>query len=272
MATSTINHTHGFKEPLTEATGVMRKENPDLYDPRMPRMFPVHRMIYIYSVARQNYPKQHPYFKGVLQAPKKGERFALCCAVPDPPQQLSIDAERGGKRVDVEPRDEAGWRVAIDILNPNNPSLNPYFTPSPEQAALYEVGKDVNLIKFGLFPSLNNPPNEEELLKAEQTRDAADDELINEAFQEQASNPQGFRRWLKAHPGISAAMEARGVTADWHHRAERKIKCPNCGDSVIEGVAFHKSSAGVVCILDPERAAKAGVEVKRGPGRPRNEE
>lgn len=265
-ANTTISKVHEFTDPLS--SGVMKKENPDLYQSNMPRMYPIHRHIYIYSVARKDFSLKHPYFKGTLKGCKEGERYVLCYAVPDPPQQIAVDAERGGYRVEVEPRDEAGWRVAIDILNPNNPSTNPYFRPSAVQSAYYSTGLGVDLVRYGLFPSLNNPPTEEEIKKAEAARDETRQLLIDEAFQEQASNPQSFRSWLRNHPDIYDAMEAFGVEADWIKRQEAKMTCPNCGDSIKSGIAFHKSSAGVLCILDRERAEKAGIEIKRGPGRP----
>jgi hypothetical protein len=258
-----IKRQHDFTDPLSKP--IMESTNPDLYDTRLPRMYPVHRHIYIYSVARRDFPKKHVYFKGKLTGCHKGERYVLCTTIPDPPQQLSVDPERGGHRVEVEPRDEAGWRVAIDILNPNNPSTNPYFRPSAEQAAYYSIGQSVDLMRYGLFPSLHNPPLEEEIVRAEQERDKSYQDLIDEAFQEQSSNPQGFRVWLKNHPEITEAMQATGTVADWHKAPESKMSCPNCGDVIKAGIAFHKSSAGVLCIIDPVRAAKAGVGVEDAP-------
>jgi hypothetical protein len=263
-ATSTIKRAHKFTDPLS----IMKEQNPEMYSTDMPRMYPIHRHIYIHSVARRDFSVRHPYYRGTLPGCHNGERYVTCYAVPDPPQQISEDVERGGKRVDVEPRDEAGWRVAIDILNPNNPSTNPYFRPSPSQVALYYTGNNVDLIKYGLFPSLNKEPSEQELLRAEQARDETRQTLVDEAFEEQASNPQNFRNWLRSHPDIYDAMEALGVEADWMKKAEIKQSCPNCGDQIKAGIAFHKSSAGVLCIIDAERAAKAGIEIKRGPGRP----
>ena len=257
MATE-ITKVHGFTDPLS--AGPMRQNNPDLFDTRLPRMYPIHRHIYIYSVARRDFAKKHVYFKaGSLKGCHNGERYVLCCSIPDPPQQLAVDAERGGLRVEVEPRDEAGWRVAIDILNPNNPSTDPYVHLDGRQAAFYSTGQNVDLVRYGLFPSLTNPPSEDELLRAEEARDKSYQQLVDEAFQEQASNPQGFRMWLRNHPDINTAMEALGVTADWHTKAEIKAVCPNCGDTIKAGVAFHRSSAGVLCIIDSERAARAGV-------------
>lgn len=263
---STIAKVHDFTEPLSAP--VMRKDNPAMYANDMPRMYPIHRHIHIYSVARRDFPKKHVYFNGVLKGCKPGERYTLCYSVPDPPQQIAIDAERGGKRVEVEPRDEAGWRVAIDILNPNNPSTNPYARLDSKQTAYYSIGQSVDLMRFGLFPSLTNPPSEEEIVRAEHSRDESYRALVDEAFQEQQGNPQGFRNWLRNNPDIGTAMEATGTVADWFKAPESKMSCPNCGDVVKSGIAFHKSSAGVICIIDKKRAADAGV---RGPGRPANE-
>lgn len=280
-ATSEVKQVHTFTDPLSRP--VMEQNNPDLYRSDMPRMYPIHRHINIFSVARRAFQKRHPYFNGTLKGCKPGERYVLCYRVPDPPQQIAVDAERGGKRVEVEPRDEAGWRVAIDILNPNNPSTNPYYALDARQAAYYSIGQNVDLVRYGLFPSLNEVPTEEELLRAEAVRDKSYQDLVDEAFQEQTSNPQNFRNWLRAHPDITEAMDALGLKADWHSKPEVKMTCPNCGDAIKAGLAFHKSSAGVLCVLDWKKAVEAGAakkddvpeskrwegfEVKRGPGRP----
>ena len=278
-----VKQVHGFTDPLSAPQ--MRVQNPDHFDNRMPRMYPIHRQIYIYSVARRAFPRKHVYWnasvmdQGVrkigLSGCLKGERYILCGSISDPPQQIAVDAERGGWRVEVEPRDEAGWRVAIDILNPNNPSTDPYAQLGPNAAAYYSTGENVDLMKYGLFPSLSNPPLESELLRAEAERDKSYSALVDEAFQEQASNPQGFRLWLKTHPDINVAMESLGIEADWFQKVEVKMSCPNCGDKIKAGLAFHKSSAGVLCIIDVEKAKRAGVtipgeedEPRRGPGRP----
>lgn len=257
MATSGIGAVHGFTDPLS--AGTMKKENPDLFNTNMPRMYPILRHIFIYSVAKRGFQVNHCYYKGELRGCKPDERYVACYSVPDPPQQISVDAERGGKRIEVEPRDEAGWRVAIDILNPNNPSTDPYAKMGAKAAAYYATGQGVDLIKYGLFPSLNNPPTEAELLRAEKSRNESYDALVTDAFQERESNPQGFRAWLRDHPDIYVAMEMTGVEADWIKKSEIKMSCPNCGDSVKQGIAFHKSSAGVLCIIDRKRAGEAGV-------------
>jgi hypothetical protein len=257
MATSTVNKVRGLDDPI--AKGVISKEDPNYYDNSLPRMYPIQRFVYIYSVARRDFEKKHYYFNGTLRGCKVNDRFVLCHSIADPPQQLSADAERGGRRVEVEPRAEAGWRVAIDILNPNNPGLDPYLKLTPQQAALYATGQNVDLIKYGLFPSLHNPPLEEEILRAEQARDAEYLALWNEALQEHETNPQGFRLWLRNHPDVSEAGRSLGMEADWLTTPVSKMACPNCGDVIRAGIAFHKSSTGVLCIIDRERAIKAGA-------------
>lgn len=239
---------------------LMKAFNPEMYDHNLPRMYPIHRHIFIHSVATRDFEIKHVYYKGVLRGCKSGERYVTAHAVPDPPQQITVEAERGGTKVEVEPRDEAGWRVAIDMLNPNNPSTDPYFRPTPRQSALYSTGQGVDLIKFGLFPSLNKVPTEEELQRAEAVRDEARQALVDEAFEEHASNPQNFRNWMRNHPDIHDAAEALGVEADFLvKKAVVKTSCPNCGDSVKSGIAFHKSSAGVLCIIDFKKAYEAGA-------------
>jgi hypothetical protein len=281
--TSAVKQVHAFTDPLSASP--MHQMNPDLYDPSMPRMYPIHRHIHIFSTARRDFPVSHVYFKGKLQGCHNGERYVKCYSVPDPPQQISIDAERGGKRVEVEPRDEAGWRVAIDILNPNNPSTNPYYQMDAKAAAYFSTGQNVDLIRYGLFPSLNEIPTEQELQKAEEARNKTYEKLVADAFEEQASNPQGFRVWLRNNPDIYEAAEALGVEADFlTKRAQIKQTCPNCGTSLNAGIAFHMFEGGL-CVLDWKRAYEAGrvkkedvpeskrwegYEVKRGPGRPPN--
>jgi len=257
MATETVKQTHGFTDPLGKWQ--MQSQNPELYDPAMPRMYPIHRHIHIYSVARRGFKIKHPYFKGELKGCKDEERYVKCVSIPDPPQQLAINGD-GKKVVEVEPRDEAGWRVAIDILNPNNPSTDPYLRMDAQAEAYYAIGKNVNLIKYGLFPSLNDPPTEAELIRAEKSRDDTRQEVIDEAFAEQASSPQTFRAWLREHPEINDAMNAFGVEADWFKPQAIKMNCPNCGDSEKAGVAYHTRANGKDCIIDEKRAAKAGVK------------
>ena len=77
------------------------------------------------------------------------------------------------------------------------------------------------------------------------------------------------------------------MNASWHLRTAIQEACPNCGDQINPGIAYHSSSVGGVCVLDWARTVKAGVKSRddvpmearwweeesepehRGPGRPR---
>jgi hypothetical protein len=57
------------------------------------------------------------------------------------------------------------------------------------------------------------------------------------------------------------AAEMFGQDVDWHKVTTPKIECPNCGEKIKEGIAFHYSN-GQKCILDWERAWLAGAVKK----------
>ena len=67
-ATSTVKEVHQFTDPLSSK--LMRENNPDLYSTNMPRMYPIHRFIHIYSVARKIVSDE----ACVLQRPTSGLR------------------------------------------------------------------------------------------------------------------------------------------------------------------------------------------------------
>jgi len=49
------------------------------------------------------------------------------------------------------------------------------------------------------------------------------------------------------------AMEYFGLSAVWHMSYRHKTECPNCGDLVLEGIAYHRNASGDICIIDRER-------------------
>jgi ribosomal protein S27AE len=51
------------------------------------------------------------------------------------------------------------------------------------------------------------------------------------------------------------------IDVDWHKLTTPKIECPNCGEKIKEGIAFHYSN-GRICVLSWERAYLAGAVKK----------
>jgi hypothetical protein len=240
------------------------------------------RMIYIHTVAKRSFgPLTRTLFpKLTLIGCEAGERYVTCCPTPDPISQVSPDQERGGSRID----EHDGWRAAIDLLNPANLTTNPY--SGDNNADFFANRSGQNLIAEGFWPSLHAVPPEEEIKAAEKRRDRHYQYLTREAQRLAAVSTKDLNEFLQQYPDVHLAMDSLGLEANWHSRSEVKSSCPNCGDSIRQGIAFHKSSVtDRLCVIDPEKAYKsraitreeyeelitAPEEVKRGPGRPKKE-
>jgi hypothetical protein len=235
--------------------GEMRKQNPENFNPVFTtRMRPPAGMVYIYSVSRRDMKTTHSLFPPMtLKGCRNSERYVLSTQITDPVSQASPDLERGGNRVD----EHDGWRVAIDLLNPDNPTDNPWANTS-----LSALSWGCNMIARGLFPSRENPPSEEDIVKAEAMRDSYYERITEEATRLESVSTRELNDFLKQNPDVHDAMDALNLSASWHRRRELMAVCPNCGQSVKRGVAFHKFE-DMLCVIDPERAWKAGMITKQ---------
>jgi hypothetical protein len=230
----------------------MASLNPDEFSPQMGDFrYHVERTIYIFSTAKRDFAISQPLYPGlVLKGCANGERYVLAATTPDPVPQSSPDLERGGRRYDYHD----GWMCAVGMLNPESSSRDPFVGA---EGPTISVG--MNYIAQGLFPSLTNPPSEEHLRKAEAFRDRRYKWLTDGAFKAAAKSSKALSDYLTEHEDVHDAMDALGLTADWHQKRQVMRLCPNCGDNVPSSVAFHKSSTGILCVLDPERAFRAGA-------------
>jgi hypothetical protein len=173
---------------------------------------------------------------------------------------------------------ENAKRAALCICNPSYVSneLNAQDTPPPDWAQI--SSGECNLTRQGVFASMNEVPTEEELQKAEARRLAYYKVIFEQANGLLRSDPKKLQEVLGLDHHLAAEMF--GVDVDWHRVTTPKIECPNCGEKIKEGIAFHYSN-GNRCVLDWERAYLSGAvkkdevpenfrwwEEKRGPGRP----
>lgn len=242
-----------------QSVGEMRSKNQEEFTPDFGGRLRYHidGEIYIFSVARRTFRISQTLFPATeLLGCLNGERYVLATTIPDPVPQSSPDLERGGHRVDYED----GWRAAIGLLHPEHPmGGNGNWWTGAEQGTMSD---GVNLIAQGLFPSRTNPPSEEDLRRAEGFRNARYRRLVANARKAAAQSSKKLADFLTMHEDVHDAMDALHETADWHRKNEIKSTCPNCGDEISPSLAFHKSSAGVLCVIDPQRAFKAGAITK----------
>ena len=150
-------------------------------------------------------------------------------------------------------RAHVGEKVAQSICNPNNHSLNQDAVP-PEQSI---TGYGVDLNAQGVFWSRNNPPTEEEISKAEARRERYYQGLLERARTLEISNPKELEGLINQDYHMAANFF--NVETSWHKKMVKFEECPNCGEQVKPGVAYHKNSLGLLCIIDKKRAKDAGI-------------
>ena len=181
-----------------------------------------------------------------------GERYALVTTIPQPVNQRWLDPASNQWRVD----EHEARRVAQDVVNPENITLNPDASLAADKS--FAEGNDYS--KLGVFWSLNNPPTDLEIDKAIKRKEAFYRRRLDQARALEASSPKDLQAFLT--PTDHVAADYFGEEFTWHRVSKKPETCPNCGESVKAGVAFHASQAlgGVLCILDWKRAVEAGVK------------
>jgi hypothetical protein len=173
-----------------------------------------------------------------------------------------------------------GHPVQIPTVDPDNPSgpvlwrfanakgaalcvCNPSYVgddlsqQDKEVASAFQISSgECNLTRQGVFASMNAVPTEEELQKAEARRLAYYKFRFEEANGLARSNPAMLQQILILDHHMAAEMF--GVDVEWHRVVSAKIECPNCGEKIKEGLAYHRNN-GILCVLDWTRAYRAGA-------------
>lgn len=148
-----------------------------------------------------------------------------------------------------------GRKVATSLLNPSAYPGIVWESQLQSWDAPDQVGNNLNA--FGVFWTLTDPtsedPEEKEHLEHEvkifkERARVTLQELIKQAEQYAAQND------LKSiSPTMHFAMDYFGKQAAWHMTAEHMISCPNCGETVKDGIAYHRNSFGERCIINVEK-------------------
>lgn len=214
--------------------------------------------VYLHSISKRSFEQPHPIYRNVvIPACPKEQRFVTFMRITHPVQTPTVDPDNVSGP--LKWFFENAKRAALCICNPsyvgNDLSVQDKDIPAQFQISSSES----NLTQQGVFASLNEIPTEEELKGAEGRRAnyyKAIFERMNGLFR---SDPKKAQEELGLDHHLAAEMFA--IDVDWHKLTTPKIECPNCGEKIKEGIAFHYSN-GNRCILDWERAYLAGAVKK----------
>jgi hypothetical protein len=156
-------------------------------------------------------------------------------------------------------RRKDGRLAATSLLNPAVHPGNPWemqFRELPTHGD--QQGNNLNA--FGVFWTLTHPDDPKLKGEIEQAREVVR-KTMNKLVTEgeicyAAGKPQEIT------PRMHFAADYLGLKYPWHQTHERMVECPNCGESIREGLAYHRNAFGEKCVIDWLRAYKAGA-VKR---------
>jgi hypothetical protein len=209
--------------------------------------------VYLYTISKKSFNVSLPpqLQKLNIRACEPNERYAIVATFPNPYNQ--IDRDENGNMITryIDAR-----RLCQDICNPNNFTLN---QDAGSNADSFSEGNDKS--KKGVFWSLNNPPTEEEIKAAETRRDNYFRSLLEKARIVESSGNKAALEALITSDYIMAANHFKKAVS-WNETLQvpqELTECPNCGESVKPGRAYH-SLDGVICVIDWQKAVAAGVK------------
>jgi hypothetical protein len=210
--------------------------------------------LYIFNIAPRKFavcrPPSFPLMN--FSACPAGQPWALVGRVPNIVNEKWIDADSG----EIRTRGMMGERFATDLLNPANVGIDIWAEITDDQLKWVDGGTD-DLTRRGMFWSRNEVPSAQELANAKDRMQRHYKVMLQQA-DELAVDPKTRREIGMEH---HLAAEYFRAKSSWHIVAEIPVTCPNCGDSIREGIAYHMGPLGP-CIIDWKRAVAAGVRKK----------
>ena len=227
-------------------------------------------VVYLYNVSEQSFKMSRPPIIREMVAPgrKRDQRYTFVTSFPCP--LLHPKPNVDSSEFDIVASDTR--RFVMDLINPDNTGLNQDAVISAKDA----FGQGQDLGRRGLFWSLNGPgasknerfpgleqPTDDEVNAAIRRMERHYRFLLDEARAVETSNPGLLHSMLT--PEHNFAADYFNEITGWHKPTVRANTgtCPNCGDSIKAGAAFHKTDEGVLCIIDWARAIRAGVRTKQ---------
>lgn len=214
-------------------------------------------VIYVYNITGVEHvieqPPSFPHF--VIPGRQKGEKFAVTML----PRFVNDRFNKAGTTEYYYARRD-GREAANSLMNPDAHPGNPWaaqLNENPRFGNGDQTGNNMNA--FGCFWSLTKPDDpalEAEIKLFADRYDKTMRALVNKGEELNASS-----RRAEITPLMHQAMEHFQLQAAWHMSHARLTPCPNCGEPVREGIAYHKNEFGDRCIIDQARYEKSiGVQ------------
>jgi hypothetical protein len=269
------------------ARSLERGHNRPLGDNVYPMQQPEYH-VHLFTVGKRALATTHALLNSVeVPACEPGvrmKRFGI--PIPEPfPQRVEDVFNTGRDPYDYHRGNAGAKRIAQDICDPSNPTLNQNIEDYGKLDPYFAVQNGTNFAKHGVFWSTSNPPLEEEIERAEKKRDAFYRFCISQSDKLYSEDPRNAERMMGAlgfdMQDVRIALDYFGEERPYHKKFTPMMACPNCAANVKQGVAFHRDEDGDLCVIDWKRTVAAGKKKKEdvpeefrwwnGPGRPRND-
>jgi hypothetical protein len=220
--------------------------------------------IYVYNILQGwdfnpiTQPPTFPFFK--IPTCAKGEKFSVTLL----PAYTNLPFEREGANegtTEIYYRKEDGRKAATSQLNPSAFPGTDWNSQLQNWDSGDQFGNNMNALGvFWSFTEPDDPKLDEEIALFRERVHQTMTELVKRAETLHAQGPQGQ---VLITPLMHFAMDYLGKQASWHMSLRHMISCPNCGESIPEGLAYHRNQFGDRCILDRARY-EASIEKPRG--------
>lgn len=233
--------------------------------------------IYVFNIAHKKFVVHRPpcFPNIIFEACPEGLPYALVQRFPSVVNEKWVD-ENGT----VRNNGIMGERFVTDCLNPSNLGINCWQEVTDEQLTWIDGGGTNDLTRRGVFWTRNEKPGracmvhggvKEETVCPFCKKPTFDELLLAKSRMEkhykglliEADTAHRENRPKDIGPEHHIAGDYFKIRAPWHIVAELPSVCPNCGESVKEGIKFHTSSTGDLCVTPSVEGWKAVVNAGR---------
>ncbi len=222
-----------------------------LYEPLPPEYH-----VYLFTCGRRATVAHHsllPYIE-VPACPKGTRYLRFGIPIPEPfAQRKDYDDGLGGDPF-IYHRGKAGAkRIAMDICQPNNPTLDQGIYDYGNRDPFFAVQDGTNLSKWGVFWSVNIEPKEEEIARAEAKRDTFLRAVLSKYDEFFTQDPASAKAKATQigfdFEDVRIALDLFGEERPYHRKFTVETTCPNCNGRIQQGQLYHKDADGDLCVI-----------------------